>query len=267
MLFVDFNEWPAWRFGNKILLLNNLIQISYYFKIPYTFNNFLGLDLFENLEPHDLPSSYDEILTTNFFLNTPKKNIHLNTQKRYKLDMALFELFFTYNDLSTFDIFKLKIPNITSNTISIGAHFRGTDFHTWDKKAILPTEYYINSLEFLKTILTEDFKVYLATDDVNLVSYQTVIEWLNQNNISFHGGNIKNWKQDFYTLSQCNYVISTPSTFCITSSLCGRKNKKIIHNKEWFKQYKLHSDYFRDIFWKQLYETKGNKDYSLYKLI
>ena len=80
--------------------------------------------------------------------------------------------------------------------------------------------------------------------------------------------NSDNWGQmDFFNLSQCDYIISSPSTFCITAAMCGRKNKKIIHSKEWVVDYKLKTDYFRDIFWKTLHNTGGDEDYKLYKLI
>ena len=47
--------------------------------------------------------------------------------------------------------------------------------------------------------------------------------------------------------------------------MCGKKNKKIIHNNEWI-EYKINSDYFRDIFWKDL-NNGGNKDYKIWKKV
>jgi len=72
---------------------------------------------------------------------------------------------------------------------------------------------------------------------------------------------------DFISISLSDYVISSPSTFCITASFCGKKNKKIIHSKDFIERYNLKSNYYRDVFWKKLYYNSDNTDYKIYKLI
>ena len=62
-------------------------------------------------------------------------------------------------------------------------------------------------------------------------------------------------------MSECDYIISSPSTFCICAGFIGRQ-KQIIHSKDWV-EYRLSKD---DKFWIDL-NNGGNEDYSLYRLI
>jgi hypothetical protein len=266
MISIDFNTWNGYQFGNKLLGLNNLIQISFYYEQEYSFNNFKGLDLFKIDNQKSDSIIHGEILTSDFLIKN-KDNITLDKEKNYILEPCLLELFNVYDSVSTFDIFKLKLDNIQENKVFVGIHFRGTDFKLWDEKAILSFEYYKNSIDFVINEIKNDFIFMLFTDDSDLISYNQTIDYLNKNNIDYKFGNINNFNEDFYMLSQCDYIISTPSTFCITAAFCGKKNKKIIHSYEFVVDYKNNSDYFRDKFWKYLTSTNNHKDYKLYKLI
>tara|TARA_R110002110_G_scaffold11682_3_gene55952 strand:- start:320 stop:1024 length:705 start_codon:yes stop_codon:yes gene_type:complete len=214
-------------------------------------------------------------LTPQELLDTPKENITLHPNLNYKLESAtLFELFFKFNEVSTFDLFSQIKPNINSDKINVGVHFRGLDFRIWDPKCLLDASYYIDAIQFVVDEIKEDFNLTLYYDDSRLESFKTVITWLDVNKIEYSRGSCTDrndpdmWGQDdFFSLSQCDYIISSPSTFCITAAMCGRKNKKIIHSKAFLIDYKLKTDYFRDIFWKTLYDSGGNEDYKLYKLI
>ena len=77
---------------------------------------------------------------------------------------------------------------------------------------------------------------------------------------------------DFSTLSQCDYMIASSSTYAIAASLVG-KNKKIIHSKSWLEKNINHTpwhnykdpDYVRnmqlsfDNFWIKV--AKSNSEY------
>ena len=115
--------------------------------------------------------------------------------------------------------------------------------------------------------MKEEFTFILFSDDYSLDSFNRSVEYLKSLKVNYEFGHLNDFLLDFKILSYCDYIISTPSTFCITASLCGLKSKKIIHNKEWVLDYKLKSDYFRDIFWKNLLESQKTNDYVLYKLI
>ena len=67
--------------------------------------------------------------------------------------------------------------------------------------------------------------------------------------------------EDFTTMSQCDIIISSPSTYCISAGFIG-KEKKIIHSKEWL-DYRVEED---DKFWVDLYNG-GNEDYKLWKMV
>ena len=278
MIIADTGGWAGAGFGNRWLLLNNLLQLGEFFGHKIAFTNFTGLDMFESIEGN-VPSLPDihihQHLSPETLLNTPKETIKLIPNLNYRLeDSSLFELFFKFHTRSTFSLFKQIKPNTEIDKIRIGVHFRGKDFKIWDPKCLLDASYYINAIQFVMGEVKENFNLTLYYDDIRLESLKTVIKWLEDNKIEYGRGeytdrfNASNWGQgDFFNLSQCDYMISTPSTFCVTAAMCGRKNKKIIHSKDFIIGYKLKTDYFRDIFWKTLYETGGNDDYKLYKLI
>ena len=278
MIIADTGGWQGAGFGNRWLLLNNLLQLGDLFGHKIAFTNFIGLDMFEPIEGNS-PSLPDitihHTLSPHMLLETPKENLKLHNNLNYRLeDATLFELFFKFHSQSTFSLFKQIKPNTEIKETRVGVHFRGQEFKIWDPKCLLDASYYINAIKFVIDELKENFKLTLYYDDTTLESFKTVIKWLDDNQIEYGRGEIthrynpSNWGQnDFFSLSQCDYIISTPSTFCTTAAMCGRKNKKIIHSKDFIINYKLKTDYFRDIFWKTLYETGGNEDYKLYKLI
>ena len=278
MIIADTGGWLGAGFGNRFLLLNNLLQLSHFSGHRIAFTPFKGLDMFKEIEGNmiSLPEiTIHQDLTPQELLDTPKENITLHPNLNYKLESAtLFELFFKFNEVSTFDLFSQIKPNINSDKINVGVHFRGLDFRIWDPKCLLDASYYIDAIQFVVDEIKEDFNLTLYYDDSRLESFKTVITWLDVNKIEYSRGSCTDrndpdmWGQDdFFSLSQCDYIISSPSTFCITAAMCGRKNKKIIHSKAFLIDYKLKTDYFRDIFWKTLYDSGGNEDYKLYKLI
>jgi len=278
MIIADTGGWLGSGFGNKWLLLNNLLQLGEFFGHDIAFTTFTGLDMFEPID--GVVDSISNIhihrtLSPQTLLDTPKEKLKLNPNLNYRLeDASLYELLFKFRSKSTFSLFKQIKPNIEINETRVGVHFRGKDFKVWDPKSLLDASYYINSIKFVVEELKENFNLTLYSDDNRLDSFKSVIGWLDNNKIGYTRGeytdrfNSDNWGQmDFFNLSQCDYIISSPSSFCITAAMCGRKNKKIIHSKEWVVDYKLKTDNFRDIFWKTLHNTGGDEDYKLYKLI
>lgn len=265
MIVVDFNQWKGYRFGNKLLGVNNIIQISSMFKQDYFFTKFEGLEIFDiTTQTKNYNNEPCEILDLSILLKD-KKNCVLDNEKFYTFNPNLFEYFYEFSNLSTFNIFKLKSQEM-KNDPKVAVHFRGTDFFQWDKNCVLNYDYYLDSLIF---VLNEsnNVSIHLFTDDMNLPSFKKTTEWLISQKINYNLGNISNYLDDFILISSSDYVISSPSTFCITASICGKKNKKIIHSKDFIEGYKLKSDYFRDVFWKNLYYNTENNDYKIYKLI
>ena len=242
---ITIDKYPNCGFGNKILYYFNLRQLSYKNNLPFSSAIFDGLELFEGN------------MTGN-----------LNIKNPLNLNFCLGELFFE-TELSTRDVFKIKkeylLDNINQEKKRCAIHFRGTDFFTWNKDSILDSEYYIKSI---KEIIEDFNKVefLLFTDDKNLSSYKDVIKYLSQINFNYHFGentpNRTKFQNDFINMSFCDYIISSPSTFCITAGFIG-KNKKIIHSKNWLKN----RSNKKDKFWEILFTQGGNLNYNLWKAI
>ena len=158
-------------------------------------------------------------------------------------------------------LFELKEkPKIETESVAI--HFRGTDFFGWNPDAVLGEDYYMNALSEIENDV-ESF--YIFTDDETLPSYKGVVEYLNQNNRKVIFGentaNRNNYIKDFSTISECDYIISSPSTYCIAAGFIG-KEKKIIHSEKWIHN-RVDVD---DKFWVDL-NNGGNSDYSIWRLV
>ena len=70
---------------------------------------------------------------------------------------------------------------------------------------------------------------------------------------------ISPFKTDFVTMCGSDFIISSPSTFCISAGF-SHKRKKIIHSKSWITSRILQ----RDNFWVNLWEG-GNDNYKIWK--
>ena len=85
---------------------------------------------------------------------------------------------------------------------------------------------------------------------------------------------------DFSTLAECDVLIASSSTFVVCAGFLGKKNKKIIHSKEWInknventlwhptdppdvREWQLSFDEFCV----ELYRTGGNKFYELWSVV
>ena len=241
---VSIKRYPNCGFGNKILYYFNLRQFSYKNNVPFYSVNFDGLELFE------------ENMIGNHNISNPAI-----------LKFCLGELFFE-TELNSRDIFKFKkqvLPEVEEKNKKCAIHFRGTDFFTWNKDSILSSTYYINSIdEVIKECPEIEFQIF--TDDNSLEAYKNTIKYLNSINYSYTYGentnNRKKFKKDFINICLCNYIISSPSTFCITAGFIG-KDKKIIHSEKWIKD----RAFKKDKFWEILYNTGGNINYNLWKVV
>jgi hypothetical protein len=174
-------------------------------------------------------------------------------------DLCLGDKFFSYNKTFMSDIFVLKkTPDVRPNTCAV--HFRGGDFHSWNPDAILKYEYYHNSIEDIKDKVSN---FVLFTDDTSLDSYEQTKKYLENKNINYSIGvnssNRSNYIDDFSFMSECDWMISSPSTFCISAGAIGRK-KNIIHSKDWI-QNRIDNN---DKFWVDL-NNGGNSSYSVWK--
>lgn len=125
----------------------------------------------------------------------------------------------------------------TDNRVEVGLHFRGTDFKEWNSVASLTPEYYQDAIELLMKELSEDLRGVnwkLFTDDNDFPAYRDTVKYLQKKGADVLLGDAnRSMIADFYQLSQCEYIISSPSTFAIVAAIIGKENKKIIQSKRW----------------------------------
>ena len=234
---VSIETMPSnWGFGNRVLYFNNLIQIAHrdfskrWRCIPWDGHQLFSSDMFGRL----------------------------NEKVTDMLPPCLGELFFDWYTISTREVFKLKSEyGVPDKTVAI--HFRGTDFHTWNTDAVLSEDYYITAIDMVSDI---DGAI-LFTDDEYLPSFNRVVKYLEKIGMQYEFGdntsNRNNYAKDFVKMTECDYIISSPSTFCICAGFIG-KHKKIIHSEKWLDNRKKANDKF----WVDLYGG-GNEDYSIWK--
>ena len=234
---ISINTMPGWGFGNRILYYNNLRQYAHKMGYDWSCCSWDGFQYF-------------------------KDNL-LNGSKvgNMTLDPCLGEKFFQWNKISTRSIFQLEeVPKVPEKTCAV--HFRGTDYYSWNATAVLEPEYYLNSIESVEDF-ADNFRLF--TDDYALPSFRAVVDKLGKKDINFSLGentaDRRHFINDFSYMTECDWIISSPSTFCITAGFIG-KNKKIIHSRQWILDRINHEDKF----WVDLYNG-GNTDYKIWGLV
>tara|TARA_R110000744_G_scaffold157499_1_gene273320 strand:- start:11 stop:745 length:735 start_codon:yes stop_codon:yes gene_type:complete len=243
---IYIREMPCWGFGNRLIYYNNLRQMAVKLSDDWSCCPWEGYQHFDG-DLLNFSQVKDEVWVHNL-----------------ELKPCLGENFFQINHVPTRSILRLKNkPEIPEGTCAI--HFRGKDFHSWNIEAVLPPEYYYNSIE---EVMGECSSFVLFTDDLSLPSFNNVKSLLKQTKTPFRIGAQSGTERygntyidDFAEMSECDYIISSPSTFCISAGFVG-KNKKIIHSHAWVKS----RTELNDTFWKDLLHG-GNKDYSIWKLV
>ena len=190
------------------------------------------------------------------------------------------------------DVYK---PNLNKDFIRVGIHIRGGDIRGADGnggREIHPPEYYIESIKLIEEEFKDKkIKYHVCTDDKSFDTYLITTNYLIDNDLDFEEGfdSIKNktiqdsdkdFIYDFGLLTECDILINSSSTFCICAGFLGKKNKKIIHSKEWLDRNLNHTlwhangdpEYIRkmqlniDQFWIDLYNG-GNEYYKLWKIV
>jgi hypothetical protein len=243
---IRIDEFTRGRFGNRILQYNNMMQLAYKYDLEPSCVDWEGNNIFKNLvgekeshKPKRLIGT-KEILSPNNgivslyaedcvidvgAMNTP---IHNTFYHLTKVDPRNF---FQINDK-----YKKELPG---NIINIGIHFRGTDKHRVSQGREVRTHpplYYKNAIKIIlnKHKNKEDIKFYIGTDDRHMKSYIDTVNFLGSEGLEYDIGS-DNQFEDFATLSECDYLIGSSSTFVICAGFIGKKNKKIIHSLEWLK--------------------------------
>jgi len=265
------------RMGNRLFHYHFLRQIAKKSCIEYFHRRFSESVYFEEMGKKSKPFwlfkksirlTSKEILTFNpndfltYIVEETKKG------KDIIFDPPILgEVFFDYLLYSPNEFIKIK-PEFrkeflfdTTDKKVIGVHFRGTDFSKWNIHAVLRSSYYMRAIEFCLDEFRNNNPVFiLFTDDKRYPAYLETITFLKKLGKTFYLGDTDNLPiYDLYQMSQCDILISSPSTFAIFAGCIG-KSKKIIHNKDWL-GYAVNRN---DTFWVRLSKT-SNPYYSLWK--
>lgn len=274
---IGFHKKLTGRMGNRLFQYHFLMQVSkkcdidfFHSKIPDTkwFYDMNAQGSRWNIFKKKVKFTSKNILTLgkDTFLNEVKEVV-TSGKIAVLQPPVLGELFFEYLFMNPNEIVKIKNEyketNLISqpNIVNIAIHFRGTDFEQWNKKAILDLDYYINSISYCIDFFKEQqLNFYLFTDDLSMPTYKKTIEYLKDNKSTYHlGDTSREAIYDFYTMSLCDVIISSPSTFSIWAGVLG-KNKKIIHSNNWL-QNRIKEN---DKFWVDL-DKSDNTIYKLWK--
>jgi len=254
------NSGPG-RFGNRLFAIHFLFQL----KEKHNTDVFIG-GFNEEVKYFDFEGvsrfkySFPKIIS--------KKNLDLlesNPSRNYLLRPPFLGEYFheTLIDINKYVKIKESFNNsrLDESKYNVAIHYRGTDFHQWNSRSILSSEYYINSVQEA-LLVNSDANFILYTDDYELDSYVETLKYLKEKDIKYMLGRKEDpLMNDFQEMSKCNMIISSPSTFCIWAGILGPE-KKIIHSKEWM-NYRIENE---DEFWKNL-DSKKSITYNLYKKI
>lgn len=254
------------QFGNRLMHYHNMRQWAHQLGRDYWCEPFIGSELFVDL--CRTPKSPTTGVRVNWedlsrrgkgYWSDPATTA---CYQHIDLTPVLGEMFFWFDGLDTTEIFKLKkrVPLISGMT-HIAVHFRGGDFRQWDPKAILCSDYYERAIKECLTALPGS-EVHLYTDDRTLESFDSVWDYLRCSHIVHEFGHVGDPYRDFSEMTECDAIVSSPSTFAIAAGFIGKKNKLITHSKEWL-DYKVAE---KDQFWVDLVNG-GNRNYRLWKAL
>ena len=244
---IGISTMPQCGLGNRIIYYYNLRQQAHSRKEEYFCSPWPGCEMFSGP------------ILGNYPPNQPYEEARL----------VLGSEFFADSGISTREVFQLKEkPKLPENIC--GIHIRGGDYVSHynrvgdDEYFLPPVDYYINSVDFTKS---EVENYVLFTDDIPWVNekYSKLLKYFKQNDIKLMTGQNSPdrglYANDFMLMSECDYLISAPSTYSVCAGFVG-KNKKVIHSRR-FMEWKNKEG---DKFWADLY-AGGNEDYKLWRMI
>lgn len=120
----------------------------------------------------------------------------------------------------------------TAGEGSIVLHMRAGDYHQWNPKAILSSEFYIDALQILGPELDEGASVRICKDDLSHPAFEVVSAYIRS-----RGWRLENQecnsplRCDFRAMIDATFLICSPSTLCLSAAIIG--NARTIHNTSW----------------------------------
>jgi len=240
------------RFGNKVFQYNNLVQLANNLGVEPSCSPWEGNIFFKNIIPYKKSDRNKKIIYWNEILDKNNEEIKemLKTHDLL-LDDPSYALHNTFYKLTNKDPRcylelkdKYKKTTFSENDTIVGIHIRGGDIlgrDGQDGREIHTPYYYKNAINYLlnnveNKIDGKDYLFIICTDDPNFDSVKETIEYLKQKGCKYSLGpnfGTLNYIQDFSVLCYSDILINSSSTFCIAAAFIGKKNKKVIHSKDW----------------------------------
>ncbi len=274
---IGINKITKGRMGNRLFHYHFLRQVSKKTGLDYFHPNLPDSKYFEDMEKKKRPFSLfkkETVLTSKEVLNFKPEELVEFVKKENNIGKdvvfnppMLGEVFFDYlfyppeEFIKIKDKFKVDFNFGTENKTVVGLHFRGTDFKAWNENASLKFEYYKAAIDFCLQELKENNLVFVIfTDDLKFDTFTKTVDCLKSLNVEYYiSDNRRSAIYDLYQMSQCDILVSSPSTFAIFAGILG-KNKKIIHAKSWL-DYAVAQN---DTFWVKLLKSESQY-YSIWK--
>lgn len=282
---IRINKITGGRFGNRILQYNSLMQISTLLNTSASCVTWEGHDFFTNLVTEQPSDNNQVILTWDSVLGTD--NLY-ETEADYYIDDPAYCLHNVFHKLTKvdprkfFEIKEIYKKHLPSDKIHVGVHLRGGDILGADGnhgREIHYPKYYIDSISLVESQF-ENIHYHVCTDDFSFESFLETIEFLKDKRLSFTIGSDTDLFGDFSTLSECDVLIASSSTFVVCAGFIGKENKKIIHSQDWINKNLVHEpwhkkedpDHIRkwqmtfDDFWIDVYNN-NNKFYKAWRFV
>jgi hypothetical protein len=253
------------RFGNKILQYNSLVQIANNNNIEPSCCTWEGTIFFKKIVPFIETKKEKRGLFFKSILDN--KNLDFQNFEYYIDDptCCIHNVFHKVTNKDPRYFLELKDehkPKLNNDILYIGIHFRGGDIIKADGnngREIHEFEYYKNSIDFvINNLINREYTFILCTDDRNFNSFKETINYLQEKKYTFVLGkatqNVKaHYILDWSILSECDILINTSSTFCVTAGFLGKKHKYIIHSKKWIEKNIKH----------EMWNSKGNNEMNI----
>ena len=283
---IRINNITRGRFGNRILQYNSLMQIARLSDTEASCSKWEGQDFFKDLvvekssTNQQFPLSWKDVLNSDI-ISLPKDRDFYIDDPAYCLHNVFYKI--TRSDPREFlKIKDVHRKNLSQEKVNVGVHFRGTDILGADGnhgREIHYPKYYADSIELVEGDC-ENTHYYLCTDDLAFDSFIETVQFLKDKNLNFSFGNDLDYFGDFVTLSECDILISSSSTFVVSAGFIGKEDKKIIHSKDWINKNLNHEHWHEtpdpqsvreqqislDNFWVDLYNG-GNEFYNVWRFV
>tara|TARA_R100001082_G_C4364216_1_gene160991 strand:+ start:1634 stop:2476 length:843 start_codon:yes stop_codon:yes gene_type:complete len=279
---IRIDEITRGRFGNRILQYNTLMQLSFTTNNDASCVRWEGHDIFSNLVNRKSGGNSEK---SSIIWSDLLEDLHLDSDKDYCIcPNSIHNVFWkvTKTDPRKFiqinDKYKRNLPEDKTN---VGIHIRGDDILGRDGnngREIHSPEYYRTAINTVEDEFDNTF-YYVCTDDKSFESYVRTVEYLKERGLNFELGSPDHFK-DFSTLTECDVLIASSSTFVVCAGFVGKNDKKIIHSLEWIEKNLNHTPWHLtedpehvrkwqlsyDNFWTDLYKG-GNEYYNVWRFV